>query len=121
MFHVFRSVSFHSWQAMPESVQPQISHTKLFIFKLNFLAGCKGKVKLSLDTHGDIAPLILNLSTGNGNKLHTSIVLTTKKKPQETIEQESRCAPEQVWTIWRREKYLTYAGNRAVTRRTCSP
>jgi len=46
-----------------------------------------------------------------GCQLQTPSTLHTVKQPLIPTEQETGLAPDSVWTFWRRQKSLTFAGN----------
>jgi hypothetical protein len=47
-------------------------------------------------------------------QLHNPAALPSRKEPPVSIGEEAGCAPESVWTLWRREKSFT-TGNRTRT------
>jgi hypothetical protein len=55
---------------------------------------------------------------GASGQLRAPAALLLRKKPV-LIEQEAGWAPEQVWTFWRREKFLTPTGIRVANRPPC--
>ena len=53
-------------------------------------------------------------------QLQTPSTLHTVKQPLIPTEQENGWAPESVWTFWRRQKSLAFAGNQTTNRPTYS-